>query len=249
MEPSQSCIVFHKFNVTITIVSLPKTTNHVSRTNNGEPWETSLNCISEIPRKQPIQIFIFFVKLNSADVISFLCPSCSTRLTVPTQLAGVTGPCPYCQVLIQAPYPAAPQPPVQATPVQQPAAVPSNYYQPQYQPPPKQAPDYYAPPRTQPQYQYREPQQPLGQPTILRPAPRQLPDRTEQIETPTRIRRDPSGDIRQRGEPAGRRSGHAGYWGKPTRSTFPSNRQRNRRTQSARRVSGNEITRRAASTS
>ena len=107
--------------------------------------------------------------------------------------------------MIQAPHP-APPPPVQSAPdySQAPAAAPPYAGQPQYESPPGyEAPDYYAPPRPQPQYQHRQPQPPQGQPTVLRPAPRQLPDRTEAIESPTRARRDPSGDIRPRAEPAG----------------------------------------------
>ncbi|MES2658444.1 MAG: hypothetical protein V4689_07485 [Verrucomicrobiota bacterium] len=64
------------------------------------------------------------------DSITFFCPACSIKLTVPGSLAGVVGPCPSCRNQIQAPYPApAPtyQPPVQA-----------------YQPPP--APAYQPPP-------------------------------------------------------------------------------------------------------
>ncbi len=85
------------------------------------------------------------------------------------------------------------------------AAQPQQYPERQYQPPaPQQAPEYYAPPRPEPQYREAQaPQAPQGQPTILRPAPRQLPDRTEPLQTPTRARRDPSGDIHPRDEPAG----------------------------------------------
>lgn len=88
----------------------------------------------------------------------------------------------------------------------QPSAPPHQYYDQQYQAPPRREdPDYYAPPRpqAQPQYQHREPIEPQGEPTVLRPAPRQLPDRTDPIQNPTRARRDPSGDIRPRAEPAG----------------------------------------------
>ncbi len=136
-------------------------------------------------------------------------------------MAGITGPCPYCQVLIQAPY-AIPQPPTQAapTPIQpQPQQYDPQYYQPQ-SPPPQQAPEYYAPPRPEPQYQHREPQSPQGLPTVLRPAPRQLPDRTEPLTSPTRARRDPSGDIRPRDEAAGLQA-HRPHRGRLVRALVP----------------------------
>lgn len=40
--------------------------------------------------------------MNSSK-IRFRCPSCHTQLDVPSQLAGVTGPCPSCQATITAP--------------------------------------------------------------------------------------------------------------------------------------------------
>ena len=45
----------------------------------------------------------------AADTITFACPACNTRLTLPIRLVGVTGPCPNCRSLIQAPRPVAPQ--------------------------------------------------------------------------------------------------------------------------------------------
>jgi hypothetical protein len=41
--------------------------------------------------------------------MTFSCHACGTRLTVPANLAGVTGPCPTCQTMIQAPLPTPPQ--------------------------------------------------------------------------------------------------------------------------------------------
>lgn len=38
-----------------------------------------------------------------SETISFICPHCSTRLDVPAELAGVTGPCPSCNTTITAP--------------------------------------------------------------------------------------------------------------------------------------------------
>lgn len=46
------------------------------------------------------------------DPINFFCSACGIRLTVPRELAGVTGPCPSCGSRIQAPVQVlAPQPP------------------------------------------------------------------------------------------------------------------------------------------
>ena len=86
------------------------------------------------------------------DSITFFCPACSIKLTVPDSLAGVIGPCPSCRNQIQAPYPPpvaqqteapAYQPPVApsypplATPSPAPAAAPSY--------PPTAAPIYPTP--------------------------------------------------------------------------------------------------------
>jgi hypothetical protein len=90
------------------------------------------------------------------------------RLTVPQSLAGVAGPCPQCQTSIQAPYPAGYQPP-------------------QYQQPTQQQP--------YPQAPHPSPERPAGaQPTLVRVEPRALPNRSEPVEAPTRVRSDPSGD-------------------------------------------------------
>lgn len=40
----------------------------------------------------------------SAETITFNCPACSIKLTVPVSFAGVTGPCPTCRSIIQAPH-------------------------------------------------------------------------------------------------------------------------------------------------
>src|SRR6186997_570045 len=46
------------------------------------------------------------------DSLTFLCPGCQTKLTLPAALAGVTGPCPICQTVIRAPsLPAGAAPP------------------------------------------------------------------------------------------------------------------------------------------
>jgi hypothetical protein len=47
------------------------------------------------------------------DTITFFCPACSIKLTVPAKLAGVEGPCPSCGKQIQAPEPVVPEPVVQ----------------------------------------------------------------------------------------------------------------------------------------
>ena len=92
------------------------------------------------------------------ESITFLCPACGIKLTVPGSLAGVTGPCPSCGTLIQAPYPAAYQP------------------MPAYQPPPGPAACQPIPPPTTPVDQ-APPPVPTTSPAALRPEPRQLPNR------------------------------------------------------------------------
>ncbi|WP_367874618.1 hypothetical protein [Luteolibacter sp. Populi] len=42
----------------------------------------------------------------ATETLSFLCPHCDIRLTVPIALAGVKGPCPNCRLGITAPVPA-----------------------------------------------------------------------------------------------------------------------------------------------
>ena len=44
------------------------------------------------------------------NIIKFTCPDCQTNLTVPAELAGVTGPCPSCGEFITAPRQPARQP-------------------------------------------------------------------------------------------------------------------------------------------
>ena len=39
----------------------------------------------------------------NGEPISFNCPSCQTTLSVPVEMAGVTGPCPYCGVEVRSP--------------------------------------------------------------------------------------------------------------------------------------------------
>ncbi len=51
-----------------------------------------------------------------AETISFHCPACSVQLTVPTNLAGVAGPCPTCHAPIVAPTRETNQPPAQVRP-------------------------------------------------------------------------------------------------------------------------------------
>lgn len=108
------------------------------------------------------------------ETITFYCPACGIKLTVPASLAGVTGPCPSCRTQIQAPIPAAPQ--VQQSPLAQqiptaPAyqAPPTVSYPPADMPaapPPQQAPVYQEPPPVP------------AAPPVLKPEPRQLPNRT-----------------------------------------------------------------------
>lgn len=87
---------------------------------------------------------------------------------MPGQLAGVVGPCPSCQTLIQAPHPAA---------------------QAHYEAHPQSA--YHSP--TAPTAQETTPAAESAQPAVLRPEPRQLPNRAEPIEAPSRVRSEPSG--------------------------------------------------------
>ncbi len=93
------------------------------------------------------------------DTITFCCPACGTKLTVPGGMAGIVGPCPVCRTRIQAPIPQRPMAgggwPQAAPPA--PAPVPS----PAIEPPA---------PATSPA--------PESKPVSLRPEPRQLPQRS-----------------------------------------------------------------------
>ncbi|MEO5916150.1 MAG: hypothetical protein ABIS50_18075 [Luteolibacter sp.] len=117
----------------------------------------------------------------ASDSITFFCPACSIKLTVPGSLAGVIGPCPSCRSQIQAPYPAptpvyqsqpAPAPVYQAPAAPAPVAAQAPAYQPApapvYQSPP--APAYQAPaaPQYQPTPSY---QPPAGYETYAAPIP------------------------------------------------------------------------------
>ena len=136
------------------------------------------------------------------ESITFHCPACGIKLTVPSSLAGITGPCPTCRTLIQAPIPAAPQqmaPPAAAyqAPVQAPPA---------YQPPP--APVYQTPPP--PAYQpppvqrveatveipvipvQAPPSAAQSGPVVLKPEPRQLPNRPHPAEVVAKQMPEPS---------------------------------------------------------
>jgi hypothetical protein len=109
------------------------------------------------------------------EPITFYCPACGIKLTVPASLAGVTGPCPSCRTQIQAPIPAAPPvqqipaaPAYQAPPVSYPpAGIPAA-------PPPPQAPVYQEPPPV------------AAAPQALKPEPRQLPNRSHPEEVVAR---------------------------------------------------------------
>lgn len=88
------------------------------------------------------------------DSISFLCPACGIKLTVPSSFAGVTGPCPSCNTVIQAP----PAP----APLETTAATPIIHHEP-VAPPPQPTP-HSAPPLQQVS-PYAPPVQPLASPT------------------------------------------------------------------------------------
>jgi len=65
------------------------------------------------------------------DPLTFACPACGVKLTVPSSMAGITGPCPTCSSIIQAPVRSAGTisvPPIAApTPEPAPALPPSPY--------------------------------------------------------------------------------------------------------------------------
>ena len=121
----------------------------------------------------------------ATDPITFHCPACGIKLTVPGALAGVIGPCPSCRNQIQAPYPVplaamqAPAGPMYAAeppPVQQAAPLIESYAAPIPAAPTAHAAVLAAPPVTQ----YLEPpaqQAAANTPAVLRPEPRQLPTR------------------------------------------------------------------------
>lgn len=46
----------------------------------------------------------------AAETITFNCPSCNVLLSVPSAVAGVTGPCPTCRAIITAPLPPVQEP-------------------------------------------------------------------------------------------------------------------------------------------
>lgn len=89
----------------------------------------------------------------ATDSISFSCPACDIKLTVPGNLAGITGPCPSCRAQIQAPYPTLYQAPPAAPVYQTPACTPATS---------QPAAEAVPPPA----------------PAVLRPEPRQLPHRS-----------------------------------------------------------------------
>jgi len=65
----------------------------------------------------------------TSNIIVFHCPSCDSKLQVPSQMAGVTGPCPECSANITAPAtstePSSAAPiPTKVTPVQKPEHAP-----------------------------------------------------------------------------------------------------------------------------
>ncbi|WAC19206.1 hypothetical protein OVA24_18430 [Luteolibacter sp. SL250] len=96
--------------------------------------------------------------------LTFFCPACKSRLTVPLSMAGVRGPCPICSSFIE-----APQPPVSAAPTQAVQQAPQHYG-----PPAQQAPPYYTPPAqpyAPPAQPYAPPAQPYAPPA--QPAPQQ----------------------------------------------------------------------------
>jgi hypothetical protein len=94
--------------------------------------------------------------------LTFSCPNCRIRLTVPVAMAGASGPCPSCRTTIVSPAAPAPEP--------GPTVVES---------PPVSAPQAAAPPVTKaPHIETRLPTEPVASDgPRLRPEPRQLPGR------------------------------------------------------------------------
>jgi hypothetical protein len=122
----------------------------------------------------------------ATDTITFTCPACSIKLTVPTSFAGVTGPCPTCRAMIQAPYPAPVQVPVQATSL---APLVSGVSESQGHAPVSDVPApgplpvaatpaYLSPPPLQTPTITELIASPPSTPAALRPEPRQLPNRS-----------------------------------------------------------------------
>lgn len=114
------------------------------------------------------------------ETISFFCPACGIKLTVPSSLAGVVGPCPSCRTQIQAPIPAPPLPvasfvpPVQvpipvATPPPPAAALPVG--------PVSQLQPVVVPPGPLPVDPDPVSSPSQAQPVVLKPEPRNLPNR------------------------------------------------------------------------
>lgn len=104
--------------------------------------------------------------------ITFFCPACGIKLTVPASLAGVTGPCPSCRNQIQAPIPAVP---IQAAPIptQVPVA-PASYAPPVSE---QQVPPLVIPLPQRQMVEQPAPSQSTAAPVVLKPEPRQLPNR------------------------------------------------------------------------
>lgn len=115
--------------------------------------------------------------MSSSQPIIFHCPNCQTQLSVPANLAGVTGPCPTCQAQISAPRPIAPQPiahPQAVSPYAPPAAPPA-YTPPQAPPAAAHSPIYGSP---------KESIRPEPRQSAQRPAPSARPAEPA-IPTPT----------------------------------------------------------------
>ena len=106
----------------------------------------------------------------TADTLRFSCPACDVQLDVPVSLAGVTGPCPTCQMTITAPPMSEPiqEPTPEPTPTPQPQAEPTQTVQ---ATPAEAAPPVVEAPLVEPAPVEPTPVQPLIQPQP--PAPTQ----------------------------------------------------------------------------
>lgn len=122
----------------------------------------------------------------ATDTITFTCPACGIKLTVPTSFAGVTGPCPTCRVVIQAPYPAPVEVPVEAKSLaplvsavsESQGGVPVSYVHAPSSLPFAATPAYLSPPPLQTPTQLEPISSAPTTPAALRPEPRQLPNRS-----------------------------------------------------------------------
>ena len=109
----------------------------------------------------------------ATETITFFCPACGIKLTVPANLAGVEGPCPSCGSHIQAPRPAAPEAAAPEAAVLDSATPESGKEPAPVKPAPRQlpqrAPAGEVPSRQMPERSRREPSRRVSQPIAHQP--------------------------------------------------------------------------------